>query len=124
MRYAEDDGDEASGSEADEDARRAAVAMKNAAVAALLEPEEIKGMDDEVERVLSHRSPPPAPPRRPNPTYAELSLTLPVIAKGRVNSSFWVHDVLRTGVVSLLTSPPSPLLSFTESVLSKLGEAG
>jgi hypothetical protein len=55
VRYAEEDGDEASGSEADEDARRAAVAMKNAAVAALLEPEEMKGMDDEVERVLSHR---------------------------------------------------------------------
>ncbi len=55
VKYAEDDGEEASGSEADEDARRAAVAMKNAAVAALLEPEEMKGMDDEVERVLGHR---------------------------------------------------------------------
>lgn len=55
MSYAEDDGDEASGSEADEDARRAAVAHKNAAVAALLEPDEMTGMDDEVERVLGHR---------------------------------------------------------------------
>ena len=53
--YAEDEGDEASGSEADEDARRAAVAQKNAAVAALLEPDEMTGMDDEVERVLGHR---------------------------------------------------------------------
>lgn len=55
VSYAEDDGEEASGSEADEDARRAAVAHKNAAVAALLEPDEMKGMDDEVERVLGHR---------------------------------------------------------------------
>ena len=55
VSYAEDDGDEASGSEADEDARRAAVAHKNAAVAALLEPDEMTGMDDEVERVLGHR---------------------------------------------------------------------
>ena len=55
VSYAEDEGEEASGSEADEDARRAAVAHKNAAVAALLEPDEMKGMDDEVERVLGHR---------------------------------------------------------------------
>lgn len=55
VSYAEDDGEEASGSEADEDARRAAVAHKNAAVAALLEPDEMTGMDDEVERVLGHR---------------------------------------------------------------------
>ena len=55
VSYAEDDGEEASGSEADEDARRAAVAHKTAAVAALLEPEEMTGMDDEGERVLGHR---------------------------------------------------------------------
>lgn len=55
VTYAEDEGVDASGSEADEDARRAAVAQKNAAVAALLEPDEMTGMDDEVERVLGHR---------------------------------------------------------------------
>ena len=43
------------GSDADEDARRAQVAAKNAAVAALLEPEEMGTFDDEVERVISHR---------------------------------------------------------------------
>lgn len=55
LSYAEDAEEQASGSEADEDARRAAVAAKNAAVAALLGPEELADMDDEVERVISHR---------------------------------------------------------------------
>ena len=53
--YAEEHDDEASGSEADEDARRAAAAVRNAAIAALLEPDEFGEMDDEVERVISHR---------------------------------------------------------------------
>ena len=52
--YVEDEPQE-TGSDADEDARRQQVAVKNAAVAALLDPEEIKKFDDEVERVISHR---------------------------------------------------------------------
>ena len=52
--YAEDE-EAASGSEADEDARRAAVAVKNAAIAAMLEPAEMAELDDEVERILLHR---------------------------------------------------------------------
>lgn len=55
VSYAEDAEDDASGSDADEDARRAAIAAKNATVAALLEPDELAEMDDEVERVISHR---------------------------------------------------------------------
>ena len=55
VSYRDDEEEEYSGSEAEEAERRALVAKRNAAVAALLDEAETREMDDEVERVLGHR---------------------------------------------------------------------